>query len=63
VKPGDKVIIANGTRGILLRVDGNIATVRDSQREHLDLLVGLDEIRPEVITDRDPGDEHEGGAA
>lgn len=63
MKPGDKVILANGTRGTLLRIDGDIATVRDSQREHLDLLVGLDEISPEVITNRDPGDEHEGGAA
>ncbi len=59
MKPGDLVILANGTRGILLRIDGSIATVRDSQREHFDLLVGLDEIRPEVITNRDPGDEHE----
>lgn len=63
MKPGDKVIMANGTRGTILRIDGNIATVRDSQREHLDLHLGLDELRPEVITDRDPGDEHEGGAA
>lgn len=60
---GDRVILANGTRGVLLRIDGSVATVRDSQREHFDLVVGLDEIRPEVITDREPGDEHEGGAA
>lgn len=61
--PGDKVILANGTRGTILRIDGNIATVRDSQRGHFDLLVGLDEIRPEVITGRDLGDEHDGGGA
>lgn len=61
MKPGDRVILANGTRGTILRIDGNIATVRDAEREHFDLLLGLDELRPEVITGRDPGDEHEGG--